>query len=101
MVAPIMPHVAEEMWERLGQPYSVHQQAWPAWDAQVAADEVITLVAQINGKVRARLDVPAEISAEDARAAVLAHENVQRYLEGKQIVNLVYVPGKLVNIVAR
>lgn len=101
MVAPIMPHVAEEMWERLGQPYSVHLQAWPTWDAEVAADEIITLVAQINGKVRARLDAPAEISEEEARAAVLAHENVQRYLAGKQIVNLVYVPGKLVNIVVR
>jgi leucyl-tRNA synthetase len=101
MIAPIMPHVAEEMWERLGQPCSVHQQTWPSWDAELAADEVITLVALINGKVRARIEAPADISEDDAREAVLAHENVQRYVEGKQIAHLVYVPGKLVNIVVR
>ena len=100
MIAPIMPHVAEELWERIGGGYSVHDQRWPEWDEALAADEVITLVVQINGKVRARIDVPAEITEDEAREHALAHENVQRYLEGLEIRKLVYVPGRLVNIVA-
>ncbi len=99
MIAPIMPHVAEELWERMGKPYSVHQQRWPTWDAALAADEVITLVVQINGKVRARLEVPAEVSEEAAREAALSHENIVRYLEGHTLRQVVYVPGRLVNIV--
>jgi leucyl-tRNA synthetase len=99
MIAPIMPHVSEELWEALGEPYSVHTQAWPRFDAELAADEVITLVVQVNGKVRARLSVPADISAEDAKAAALAHPNAKQYIEGKQVLQLVYVPGRLVNIV--
>jgi leucyl-tRNA synthetase len=101
MIAPIMPHVAEELWERVGGSYSVHDQRWPAWDETLAADEVITLIVQINGKVRARIDVPAEIAEDEARELALAHENVQRYLDGLAIRKLVYVPGRLVNIVAR
>ncbi len=100
MIAPIMPHVAEELWERAGGAYSVHDQRWPEWDEELAADEVITLVVQINGKVRARIDVPADIDEQEAREHALAHENVQRFLEGLQIRKLVYVPGRLVNIVA-
>ncbi len=100
MIAPIMPHVAEELWEHIGGAYSVHDQRWPQWDEVLAAEEVITLVVQINGKVRARMDVPADITEEEARQQALAHENVQRFLEGLQVRKMIYVPGKLVNIVA-
>ena len=101
MIAPLMPHVSEELWQRIGGAYSVHTQAWPEWDEEAAADETITLIAQINGKVRGRIDVPAGIDEETAREVALAEENVQRYLEGKEIVKMVYVPGRLVNIVVR
>jgi leucyl-tRNA synthetase len=101
MIAPIMPHVAEELWERIGGSYSVHTQAWPKAIEELAADEIITLVIQINGKVRARLDVPVDITEEDARSAALTHANVKQYTEGKEIVKAVYVPGRLVNIVVR
>jgi len=101
MIAPIMPHVAEELWEELGGAYSVHTQSWPSFDEQLAADEVITLVVQVNGRVRARLSVPADISAEDAKAAALANPNAKQYTEGKQVLRVVYVPGRLVNIVVR
>jgi leucyl-tRNA synthetase len=100
MIAPIMPHLAEELWERLGGAYSVHTQAWPQWDEAVAADAVITLVVQVNGKVRGRMDMPADITEEAAKQAALAHPNVQQYLEGLTVRKLVYVPGKLVSIVA-
>jgi leucyl-tRNA synthetase len=101
MIAPIMPHLAEELWQHLGEAYSVHTQAWPEHDEALAADEVVTLIMQVNGRVRGRLDVPADISEEQAKAMALAHENVQRYIEDKQIVKVVYVPGRLVSIVIR
>ncbi len=101
MIAPIMPHVAEELWEHLGGVYSVHNQAWPAYDPELAAGEVITLVVQVNGKVRARIDVPAGIGEEEARETALAHENVGRFIEGKRVLKQVYVPGRLLNIVVR
>ena len=101
MIAPIMPHVAEELWELLGGAYSVHDQPWPVSDPKLAADEVITLVVQVNGKVRARIDVPAGIAEEEAREAALTHENVGRFIEGKRIVKQVYVPERLLNIVVR
>lgn len=101
MIAPIMPHLAEELWERLGGAYSVHEQRWPAWDAALAADEVVTLVVQINGRVRARIEVPAGVSEAEAQEAALGHESIRRYLEGQQVRKLIYVPGRLVNIVAQ
>ena len=101
MIAPVMPHVAEELWESLGGAYSVHDQAWPLSDPELAADEVITLVVQVNGKVRARIDLPADIGETEAREAAMAHENVGRYIEGKRVVKQVYVPGRLLNIVVR
>ena len=52
LLAPVCPHIAEEMWERIGEPYSIHQQRWPEWDPEIAREEVITLVVQVNGKVR-------------------------------------------------
>jgi leucyl-tRNA synthetase len=100
LLAPCCPHFAEELWQRTGRPYSIHQQPWPQFDPDLAAQEVITLVVQINGKLRARIEVPADISEEDARAAAMADENVQRHLEGKTPRKLIYVPGRLVNIVA-
>ncbi|MHB1317538.1 MAG: leucine--tRNA ligase [Anaerolineae bacterium] len=101
MIAPITPHIAEELWERLGGEYSVHEQRWPEWDADLAADEIITLIVQVNGRVRARIEVPAEIDEQAARDAALTHENVQLHLQGHEIQHVVYVPGRLVNIVAR
>jgi leucyl-tRNA synthetase len=101
MVAPIMPHLAEELWERLGEAYSVHTKAWPRYDPELARDDILTLVVQVNGKVRARLDVPAAIDEEEAKTAALAHPNVQQHLVGKQVLKVVYVSGRLVNIVVR
>ncbi len=100
LLAPCCPHIAEELWVRTGRPYSIHQQSWPRFDPALAAEETITLVVQINGKVRARLEVPAEITEEGAREAALADENVRRHLAGKTPRKVIVVPGKLVNIVA-
>ncbi|MEJ2211291.1 MAG: leucine--tRNA ligase [Anaerolineae bacterium] len=99
LLAPFAPHLAEELWARRGGAYSVHQQAWPAYDPALAADEVVTLVVQVNGKVRDRLQVPAGIADEEARQRALASERVREYLDGKEPENIIVVPGRLVNVV--
>jgi len=99
MLAPCCPHIAEELWTRTGRPYSVHLQSWPQYDPALTVEPIITLVVQVNGKVRARLEVLADISEEAAREAALADANVQRYVAGREIRQFVYVAGRLVNIV--
>jgi len=99
LMAPVTPHICEELWDRLGHPYSVHQQSWPVADPAAAASEEITLVLQVNGKVRDKLTVPADISPEAAKMHALESENVQRYLHGREPKNVIHVPGRLVNIV--
>jgi leucyl-tRNA synthetase len=87
MAAPT-PHIAEELWSKLGKPYSIHQQDWPTFDPEKAKEEEITLIVQVNGKVRDRIVVPASIGDEDAK-----------YLGGKEPRKVIVVPGRLVNIV--
>ncbi len=100
MLAPIAPHIAEELWvEALGKPYSIHTHSWPEVDEEAAKEEEVTLVVQVNGKVRDRLTVPVGIAEEEAKALALQSEAVQRYLQGKAPRRVIYVPNKLVNIV--
>jgi leucyl-tRNA synthetase len=99
MLAPVSPHIAEELWARLGKPYSVHNQPWPEVDQDAAAEEQITLVVQVNGKVRDRILVPVDTGEEEAKAAALASEAVRKLLDGKQPRKVIVVPGKLVNVV--
>jgi len=99
MLAPVAPHMAEELWERAGKPYSIHQQPWPEVDEEAAAEDQITLVVQVNGKVRDRVDVAVDISREKAEELALESELVQKFISGKKIRKVIYVPGRLVNIV--
>jgi leucyl-tRNA synthetase len=99
LMAPATPHIAEEMWKRLGKPYSIHNQAWPEYDPEKAKEEEITLVVQVNGKVRDRIVVPADIGEEQAKAIALGSEVVQRHLGDKEPRKVIVVPGRLVNIV--
>ena len=99
MMAPVTPHVAEELWTRLGKPYSIHQQPWPEVDEDAAAEEQITLVVQVNGKVRDRIQVPVDLPEEQAKALALASESVQKHLGNNPPRKVILVPGKLVNIV--
>nr|MBO2469634.1 leucine--tRNA ligase [Bacillota bacterium] len=99
LLAPFAPHIAEELWHRIGHADSVHAQPWPTWDeAALAADEV-EIVVQVNGKVRDRVVVPANASREEIEAAVLAQEKVKAHLAGKTVKKVIVVPGKLVNLV--
>ena len=99
MLAPIAPHISEELWELLGRPYSIHLQPWPEVDEAAAAEEEITLVVQVNGKVRDRIVVPVGIDEQTAKARAMASEIIQKYLEGQPPRQIIYVAGRLINIV--
>ena len=99
MMAPVTPHVAEELWSLAGNQYSIHQQPWPDFDAAAAEDELITLVIQVNGKVRHRLQVSAGISEEEAKSLAMESESIVKFISDKQVRKIIFVPGKLINIV--
>jgi len=100
LMAPAVPHIAEELWtEVLGNEYSIHDHRWPEADPKLMAAEEITLIVQVNGKLRDRITVPADISEEEAEKTALASPGAAPYLEGKQIRKVIVVPGRLVNIV--
>jgi len=99
MMAPIAPHIAEEMWERLGRPYSVHQQPWPAWSEELAAVDTQEIPVQVNGKLVDKVTVAAGAAQEPVLAAALASEKVQRAIAGREIRKVIHVPGRLINLV--
>ena len=101
LMAPMAPHISEELWERTGRGFSVHSLPWPEWDAGLAADAVVTLVVQVDGRLRDRIEVPASITDDLARETALRSRNVQRHTEGREVARVVYVPGKLINVVTR
>ena len=84
LLAPFAPHIAEELWARMGEPYSVHQQAWPQWDEAQIAEETVTLAIQVNGRVRDRIVVPAGIAESDARKRALRADGVRRHVDGQR-----------------
>ena len=99
LMAPVTPHVAEELWELLGRPYSIHRQPWPQADAALAAEETVTLVVQVNGKVRGRIEAPAGIDQAEAERRAQADDNVARTLAARRPRRVIHVPGKLINFV--
>ncbi|HEY4667491.1 MAG TPA: class I tRNA ligase family protein, partial [Anaerolineales bacterium] len=101
LMAPVAPHIAEELWERLGKSYSIHNQPWPEHDPELAKEELITLVVQVNGKVRDRISVPAGITESEARKLALEREAVRKHLGDDSVKNLIYVPGRLINLVTK
>ena len=100
MLAPVAPHIAEELWtNQLGKPYSVHQQLWPKVDEAAAKEDVIEIPVQVNGKVRDRIIVPAEAGEDEIKAAAIASDNVQKFLEGKEPKKIIVAQKRLVNVV--
>ena len=101
LLAPTAPHMAEELWQRTGHGYSIHNQRWPDWDEALAKEEEVTLVVQVNGKLRDRITVSASIAEDEAKQLALESPKAKAHLEGKEIIKVVSVPPKLVNIVVR
>ncbi|MBU4301333.1 MAG: class I tRNA ligase family protein, partial [Actinobacteria bacterium] len=99
LLAPFTPFICEELWQALGKHGSVHQHPWPAFDEELARPEEITLVVQVNGKVRDRIAVPSDISEAEMEAKALACENARKFIALKEVRKVIVVPGKLVNIV--
>ena len=101
LLAPFSPHITEEMWNEIGGEGSVHAQKWPSFDEEAMKEDEVEIVLQINGKVRDRIVVPAEADKTAMEKAALAQPKVQQYTEGKTVVKVIAVPGKLVNIVVK
>ena len=99
LLAPTAPHLAEELWARTGHPYSIHNQPWPEYDEELAREEEITLVIQVNGKLRDKVLVAASVSEVEAKELALGRERVKAYTDGKKLTRVIYVPKRVVNIV--
>lgn len=101
LLAPFAPHITEELWEAIGHTDSIHNQCWPDYDREVIVEDEITIVVQINGKVRDRILVPADITPDAMKEIVMAQPKVQDLIKGKNVVKVIPVPKKLVNIVVK
>jgi leucyl-tRNA synthetase len=101
LLAPFAPYLAHELWEMLGEKGSLLRAPWPQYDADLAKEEEIEIPVQVNGKLRGRITVPAEASEELVRERAFADEKVKAAIAGKQIVKVIIVPLKLVNIVVK
>lgn len=101
LLAPIVPHITEELWEMMGNKGSLTAVPWPSYDPGLTSEEELTIVVQVNGKLRNRITVSADESEDKIKEMALADEKTQKFLEGVKIVKVITVPKKLVNIVVK
>lgn len=99
ILSPFAPHIAEELWGKLGHKESIFKEEWPKHDPELIIDKIITLVVQVNGKVRDQIEVSLNTTEEEAKDIVLKSKKIKKYIEGKEIKKIIFVPNKLVNIV--
>ncbi len=98
VLSPIVPHLAEALWTRMGHADSIFRCGWPQADAEVAREDAVVIPVQVNGKIRARLELAADLADDQVQAAALGHAEVQKWLEGKTVRKVIIVPNKLVNL---
>lgn len=101
MLAPFVPHITAEMWEHLGYEGSVHEQLWPEYDEEALVKDTVEIVVQINGKIKERLNIAGDMSREEMTALAVENEKIKELTEGKNVVKVIAVPGKLINIVVK
>jgi len=99
LIAPFAPFLADEFWEKLGHKTSIHKSDWPQLDENYLVEATIEYPISINGKMRVKINLPADVQQADAQAVVLENETVQKWLEGKELRKFIFVPGRIVNIV--
>jgi leucyl-tRNA synthetase len=97
-MAPAAPYLAEELWNQTGHQGSVHAQSWPAWDPSLTRDDLMQIPVQVNGKVRAVLELPVGVDEAAVKLAARSHPKVQQHLEGRTVVKEVYVEGKIYSV---
>ena len=101
LMAPLVPHFAEEAWEKIGGKPSVFNQAWPKFDEKLVVEDSVEFVVQISGKIRDRIQAPLNIKQEEAERLALASPRVQEWMKGKQVIKKIFVANKLLNIVVK
>ena len=101
MLSPMAPHITEEMWQKLGNNFSIHSQKFPSWNEELLKEDLITLVIQVNGRVRDTLEVPSETDESRINQIALNSSKVKKHIDGKNILKTIYIKGKLINIVVR
>jgi leucyl-tRNA synthetase len=99
MLAPFAPHMSAELWQQLGNDTAIDAAGWPTWEEAMIADETMTIIVQVNGKLRAKLTVSTDASEDAIKQQALLEENVVKFLENKQPAKVIYIPGRLVSIV--
>ncbi len=99
LLAPLAPHIAEELWERLGHEQSLAYATWPEFDAELLKTETIQIPVQVDGKIRGRIEIPADATEDFILKLAREDANVSRYLQGKQVIRAIYVQGRIVNFV--
>ena len=101
MLAPFVPHVTEEMWEHLGYGGSVHDQSWPEYDESALVKDTVEIVVQINGKIKEKINIAGDLSREEMDKTAMENDKVKGLIDGKNVVKVIAVPGKLINIVVK
>ena len=101
LLAPFAPHITEELWESIGNPYSVYNQSYPEYDEEKTKDESKTIGIQVNGKLRGEVNVTESDTEDSVKEKVLSEENIKKYTDEKEIVKFIYVPNKIVSIIVK
>ena len=101
VAAPLAPHLAEEIWERLGEEYSIFDSGWPEFDPSLIVEKTVTIAIQVNGKLRGQMEIEAGADKDSVLAAAKKVDNAAKYLQGLNIAKEIYVPDKLVNFVVK
>ena len=101
LISPIAPFIAEELWSRMGEKGSIHRQAWPEFDPEIAKEELVTVIFQVNGKLRDKAEVGAGLPKEEIEKMAMNSEKIRKFIENREVIKIISVPGKLVNIVIK
>ena len=101
LLAPFAPHITEELWESIGNPYSVYNESYPEYDEEKTKDESKTIGIQVNGKLRGEVNVTESDTEDSVKEKVLSEENIKKYTDEKEIVKFIYVPNKIVSIIVK